>query len=230
MSITQDLVISPTQGDALVEAIKRGDEMGVMAMIKEGFDCNSRDEHGGLALHAAVVLRARGVLLVLLSQESLDLNATMKLLGGQLTALHLAAMLGLKIICKDLLLSGADPELSTGALDHYSEKEPTSYEIFGTHGEMSAEERLAGASFLRTHRLEYLCRRAKDEIWARRRAFLVVMVESGFQPLLSTRMSLLLSALPPDVPIPEEHIENAQKLRREVFSLQPVVRLVASFL
>ena len=234
MSI-KDLVISPTQGDALVEAIKRGDELGVSAMIQQGFDPNTRDEHGGLALHAAVVLRSRGVLLILLSsQASVDLNATMKLLGGQLTALHLAAMLGLKTICKDLVLSGADPDLTTGTLDHYSEAEPTSYELYGTQGDFTAEEKAEGAFFLRTHRLEYLSRLARDDVWERRRAFVIVMVEQGFLPLLSTRMSLLLSALPPDAPIPEEPTETEEQrrslLHRKVFGLQHIVKLVAAFL
>ena len=78
--------------------------------------------------------------------------------------------------------------------------------------------------------------RRKDENWARRLPFLLVMTGCDFRPLLARQLALLLlsPALPPDAAIPPIDIATvAQKrafLNMAVFGHEGLVRLIASFL
>ena len=78
--------------------------------------------------------------------------------------------------------------------------------------------------------------RRKDENWARRLPFMLVMSGCDFKPLLARQLALLLlsPALPPDVKIPPIEIATvAQKrafLNMAVFGHEGLVRLIASFL
>ena len=78
--------------------------------------------------------------------------------------------------------------------------------------------------------------RRKDENWARRLPFLLVMTGCDFKPLLARQLALLLlnPPLPPDVKIPPIEIATvAQKrafLNMAVFGHEGLVRLIASFL
>ena len=78
--------------------------------------------------------------------------------------------------------------------------------------------------------------RRKDENWARRLPFLLVMSGCDFRPLLARQLALLLlnPALSPDVKIPPIEIATvAQKrafLNMAVFGQEGLVRLIASFL
>jgi hypothetical protein len=76
--------------------------------------------------------------------------------------------------------------------------------------------------------------RRKDEAWARRGAFMQVMAESRFQPLLHVLVDDLKTALPTDAKLPDEPTETEEQrralLHRKVFGLKHIVRLVASFL
>jgi hypothetical protein len=78
--------------------------------------------------------------------------------------------------------------------------------------------------------------RRKDENWARRLPFMLVMTGCDFKPLLARQLALLLLSppLPPDVKIPPIEIATvAQKrafLNMAVFGHEGLVRLIASFL
>ena len=78
--------------------------------------------------------------------------------------------------------------------------------------------------------------RRKDENWARRLPFMLVMTGCDFKPLLARQLALLLlnPPLPPDVKIPPIEIATvAQKrafLNMAVFGHEGLVRLIASFL
>ena len=78
--------------------------------------------------------------------------------------------------------------------------------------------------------------RRKDENWARRLPFMLVMTGCDFKPLLARQLALLLlnPPLPPDAAIrPIEIATVAQKrafLNMGVFGHEGLVRLIASFL
>ena len=78
--------------------------------------------------------------------------------------------------------------------------------------------------------------RRKDENWARRLPFMLVMTGCDFKPLIARQLALLLlnPPLPPDVKIPPIEIATvAQKrafLNMAVLGHQGLVRLIASFL
>ena len=78
--------------------------------------------------------------------------------------------------------------------------------------------------------------RRKDENWARRLPFMLVMTGCDFRPLLARQLALLLlnPPLPPDAAIPPIEIATvAQKrafLNMAVFGHEGLVRLIASFL
>ena len=78
--------------------------------------------------------------------------------------------------------------------------------------------------------------RRKNENWARRLPFLLVMTGCDFKPLLARQLALFLLSppLPPDVKIPPIEIATvAQKrafLNTAVFGHKGLVRLIASFL
>ena len=78
--------------------------------------------------------------------------------------------------------------------------------------------------------------RRKEENWARRLPFMLVMTGCDFKPLIARQLALLLlsPALPPDVKIPPIEIATvAQKrafLNMAVFGHEGLVRLIASFL
>ena len=70
--------------------------------------------------------------------------------------------------------------------------------------------------------------------WECRRAFLLFLVENKFRPLAAQHALLIAAALPPDVAIPPEVIENQQQrmalLLARVFTNDGLARLIASFL
>ena len=79
-------------------------------------------------------------------------------------------------------------------------------------------------------------KRRKDENWARRWPFMMIMVGHDFQPL-AARSAILLAAnppLPPNVRIPP--LPNSTRAQRrallnlQVFGLSGIWRIIASFL
>ena len=150
------------------------------------------------------------------------------------TALHLSAVNAHLQVGLLLCSKGADLiSVSTGS---------SALQNYGNH----ADPRLSEET-LQKHKAALLdcfrkgphpsqVKRRKDENWARRLPFMLVMTGCDFRPLIARQLALLLlnPALPPDAAIPPIDIATvAQKrafLNMAVFGHEGLVRLIASFL
>ena len=154
---------------------------------------------------------------------------------GGWTALHLSAWNGDLQVGLLLCSKGADLMAVTNGgytvLQDYGENTdpPLSEETLQEH-------RAALLDCFRKGPHPSQVQRRKDENWARRLPFLLVMTGCDFKPLIARQLALLLlsPALPPDVKIPPIEIATvAQKrafLNMTVFGHEGLVRLIASFL
>ena len=151
------------------------------------------------------------------------------------TALHLSADKGHLQVSLLLCSKGAD-------LMAVNKNGRTPLQLYGSHAtsplseETKDEHRAALLDCFRKGPHPSQVQRCKDENWARRLPFMLVMTGCDFKPLLARQLALLLLSppLPPDVKIPPIEIATeAQKrafLNMAVFGHEGVVRLIASFL
>ena len=154
---------------------------------------------------------------------------------GGWTALHLSAWNGDLQVGLLLCSKGADLMAVTNGGD-------TALDLHGVNAnprlseETDEEHRAALLDCFRKGPHPSQVQRRKDENWARRLPFLLVMTGCDFKPLIARQLALLLlsPALPPDVKIPPIEIATvAQKrafLNMAVFGHEGLVRLIASFL
>ena len=147
------------------------------------------------------------------------------------TALLWAAFRDDPEICKLLIEKGAD-------LRVLNDNDKSPFTHYGLRKNIDpsvkAQRRVELKAWFRAGPHPSQVQRRKNKAWARRRAFLQVMAENRFQPLLHVLMADLQTALPPDVPIPDEPTETGEQRRallpRKVFGLKQVVRGVAGYM
>ena len=221
---------------AIMAASGGGSEVVVRELIKRGSYVNVRVEGGPSALICAADNGHAGVVSVLL-ENGADPNVLCPLAGEQVNALAVAADWDFFPICLILLGRGAD----LFALDAVNPRGG----VLEDYGRWAAlplaaaikEERRAAlrAAFAEGPHSSQVQRR-RDERWARRWPFMMIMVGHDFQPL-AARSAILLAAnppLPPHVRIPplpnRTRAQRRALLNMRVFGHTGIWRIIASFL
>ena len=216
-------------------AIMAASSGGHAGLVKElallGANVHALDEYGWDALMLASICGHDSVCSVLL-----DHGAVMTTRDGIFwTALHLSADRGHLQVGLLLCSKGAD-------LMAVADNGRTPLQVYGNHAyprlskETKEEHKAALLDCFRKGPHPSQVQRRKDENWARRLPFMLVMTGCDFKPLLARQLALLLlsPALPPDAAIPPIDIATvAQKrafLNMAVFGHEGLVRLIASFL
>ena len=183
---------------------------------------------GFTALHMMCMMQESdqvAALLVKGANPNLQADAAMM----RMTPLHIAAAIANPGLCQLLLSHGADPAIErerpgTG-------ERQTAQEAYGANIEgMDTALVLAGRAAITEARAAYLVlqlQKKRDANWARRSAFMQVMVSCRFHPLLEHQEPLQVPA-PLVVPLPSETPQ--QRLLREVFASNDAWKVVASFL
>jgi hypothetical protein len=148
------------------------------------------------------------------------------------SALILASLHDMFEVCLLLIARGADLRL----VNEYAQAASTHYGVNAglTDPAVKAQRVAELEAAFRAGSHPSQVQRRKDEAWARRGAFMQVMAESRFQPLLHVLVDDLKTALPTDAKLPDEPTETEEQrralLHRKVFGLKHVVRGVAGFM
>jgi len=185
---------------------------------------------GWNALHTAASCGREQIVTMLLSKGAvLEARTTY---GGGYTALHLAEFFDKPEVWLLLIAKGADLHMrdlhNNSVLSHYGCRASPRLTPSVKAQRMAELE----AAFRAGCHPSQVQRRKKT--WARRGAFMQVMAENRFQPLLHILMDDSKTALPTDAKIPDEPTETEEQrralLHRKVFGLKHVVRGVAGFM
>ena len=183
---------------------------------------------GFTALHVMCMMKESdqvAALLVKGANPNLQADAAMM----RMTPLHIAAAIANLGMCQLLLSHGADPAIER--VRPGTGERQTAQEAYGANIEgMDTALVLAGRAAITEARAEYLVlqlQKKRDANWARRSAFMQVMVSCRFHPLLEHQEPLQVPA-PLVVPLPSETPQ--QRLLREVFASNDAWKVVASFL
>jgi len=212
----------------LIRACRDNNQARAEQLLEQGADPHALLRSiGWNALHMACVSGHVHIVNVLLDAgvwlESRD--------AANATALLLASIYNKPEVCFLLLAKGAELHAMNNrnetAVTHYGE-----WAIIDATVKAQRVAELEAAFRAGCHPSQV--QRRKDEAWARRGAFLQVMAENRFQPLLHILMADLHTALPTDAKLPDEPTETEEErralLHRKVFGLEQVVRGVAGFM
>ena len=231
----------PTINDGLVwvnrgcTAMMAASSGGHSGLVKKlallGANVHALDEHGVDALSCASICGSVPVCIVLFDHGAV---VTARNDAG-MTPLHFSALHANLQVGLLLCSKGAD-------LTAVEEDGETPLQLYGIHANPPLSEET-----LQDHRVALLdcfrkgphpsqVQRRKDENWARRWPFVMIMVGHDFQPL-AARRAILLAAnppLPPNVRIPplpnRTRAQRRALLNMRVFCHKGIWRIIASFL
>ena len=195
-------------------------------MLDRGASLSAKNAHGGDSLYFACV-NGRLAVAALLLDRGADPNTSSVIW----TALGYAACFDNHDVCLLLLSRSADlmapmPGNGRTALKMYGErKHPTKLRP----AELAARRAALVAAWEEGPHPSQVQRR-KDVRWARRWAFVQVMVGHGFRPLAYRVAQLEAAALPPSAEIPPLTDPRPVLLRDKALASEGVFKCIASFL
>ena len=227
--------------NALMYATRFGHAAGVAVLLDNGADVNARSAGGWDALMYASEKGDAAVVTVLLNNgaDPNTRNQNWTALGIAAAALGLAAAGDHLPVCQLLLGRGAYL-LTVNIYDEDGEEGGNALEIYGHHSyppltpAILEERREALRVAFAEGPHESQVQRRRDERWARRWPFMLVLVGSGFRPLEARRLEMALRLLAVSDPSCGE-AAGAPLTRRDecvriVFRADNLVRLIVSFL
>ena len=212
-------------------AIMAASKGGHAGLVKElallGANMHARDTGGWDALICAAWKGCVAVCSVLLDHGAVMTTDTV----GGWTALNYSAFRGHLQVGLLLCSKGAD----LMAVDRNGR---TALQVYGNDvyprlsKETEEEHKAALLDCFRKGPHPSQVQRRKDENFARRLPFMLLLTGCDFKPLLARQLALLLlsPALPPDVKIPPLVTTRSARLNLAVFGHEGLVKLIASYL
>lgn len=224
--------------NCILAASASGQTALLSALIALGADLNARGSQDSLdALGFAAENGHADAVALILDKREVDANNR-----NGTAALHLASMHGHKTVCRLLIARKGDLNANwdQAAYPEYPNMfypALTCLERYG-HFDMKDSLRKRHRDILRTDFLlgphPTQIKRRRDENWARRWAFVQVMVGHGFQPSRIQCAALEATALPTNVRIPRLPCKTLAQykalLRDKVLTERAIWRLIAAYI